>query len=128
MPLPATSGHAQRSANFAGAIDLIFVFLAAATVFLLTVNVIASRRIVGDESSTGGQRAAQLVLVWVVPIVGALLVFQLTPKHFNHRSERGRTVHWSGDDTIADTEAARVFRDANQSDLAHGGGHGEGIH
>ena len=44
---------------------------------VLVLNVFVSYRIVADQFSDRGQKIGQAFLVWVVPVVGAILVLTL---------------------------------------------------
>jgi hypothetical protein len=49
-----------------------------AVVVVLVLNVLASSRIVRSEVYSQAQRAAWLLLVWLAPLVGAILALQVS--------------------------------------------------
>jgi hypothetical protein len=55
---------------------------------LLVLNGYASRRCVNDPLISRGQRIAQLVIVWVVPILGPLAVIALSRNE--HEASEGK--------------------------------------
>lgn len=55
---------------------------------VLIANVLASGRIIRDDLATHGQKAAQFLFVWLVPIVGAIFVFVLTRGNLEPHSGR----------------------------------------
>ena len=58
---------------------------AALILVLVALNVYATLRVVRDKLSERWQKVAQTVLVWALPLVGAILVLYL---HRNERFER----------------------------------------
>jgi hypothetical protein len=73
-----------------------FLVLAALSV-PLALNLWATRLVCADESLSKNQRRAQLVLVWVLPFVGAVLVLGVHRKD-EPPSRKYRTESDPGDD------------------------------
>ena len=48
---------------------------------LVVLNLWVSWRVRRDELSSGGQKLIQLLIVWLVPIVGALLALHVQRRH-----------------------------------------------
>jgi len=55
-------------------------------------------RVVGDGLSSSRQRAAQIALVWLLPVLGALIVLNLQRRNAEKGSGRYRDVQDVGDD------------------------------
>jgi len=51
------------------------ILIVAITLALLCLNVFATRLIHRDEYSEKAQRAAQLLFVWLVPVIGAIAIW-----------------------------------------------------
>jgi hypothetical protein len=58
--------------------DLLVIALIFGTILLL--NLMATRAVLGDDLSGRGQRIAQLAMVWLFPLLGALLVLAVHRK------------------------------------------------
>lgn len=67
---------------------LLIGFLVVIAGSVLVANVLASRRIIRDDLATHRQKAAQFLLVWLAPIVGAIFVFFLTRNNLEPNSGR----------------------------------------
>jgi len=53
------------------------IYVVLATMYLLVLNVIATYRISKSELTEKPQKVAQTVLIWVLPLVGAVIVSML---------------------------------------------------
>ena len=73
----------------------VFVVLFAV---LVALNAWVTWRAIRDDLSTRVQRLAQILLVWVVPFIGALLVLHLQRLHPERSSGRYRDALDAGDD------------------------------
>jgi len=54
------------------------VVICGPVVLILILNVIASNRVFRSSVHSRAQQTAWLLLVWLVPLVGAILAFQMT--------------------------------------------------
>ena len=54
------------------------VVLVGAVVLVLVLDAVASWRLLGSEAHSRAQKAAWLLLVWLVPFVGAILALQVS--------------------------------------------------
>ncbi len=70
----------QRTMNSTGA-TITTILIAA---LILVLNSMATRSILRDDLSERNQRLSQLLLTWLVPILGALLVITLHGKPAKH--------------------------------------------
>lgn len=82
---------------------------------LLWLNAKATRLVARDALSAPGQKIAQLLLVWLVPVIGALVVLAV------HRrpeppSRQYREQPDPGDDFGASGHAAKKLREAMDGD------------
>jgi hypothetical protein len=87
----------------------------AALVILLALNLWATRKVVSDEAITKQQRRAQLAIVWLLPLLGALVVFGI------HRatelpSRKYRDAADPGDDYAISGKSVRATTDILHSD------------
>ena len=55
----------------------------------LLANLLASRAVLFDDGVTNSQKALQLVLVWLVPLIGAGVVISLVGSHHSREELRG---------------------------------------
>jgi hypothetical protein len=81
----------------------------------LWLNVKATRLLAGDALSTPGQKIAQLLLVWLVPLIGALVVLAV------HRRQEPPSRQYQvqpdpGDDFAASGRAVKKLREAIDED------------
>lgn len=77
-------------------IDLLTVFVPAAVILSLILSVIATRRVRGDIGFTADQRAVQIWLIWLLPVVGAAFVLaalQDEPGSSDVKKERTAQEH-----------------------------------
>ncbi len=65
---------------------------------IAVLNAWVTWRAMGDSLSTGGQRAAQIALIWLLPVMGALLVLRLQRRRPEQGSGSYRPVPDAGDD------------------------------
>lgn len=76
------------------ALELIFIVL----LLLLPLNAWATRAVIRDALLSQGQRTAQIVFVWLVPLIGALLTLYLKRAELEPSSGRYREEPDPGDD------------------------------
>jgi hypothetical protein len=76
---------------------IVDVFIAV-LVALVVLNVWVTWRAIRDDLSTVPQRIVQVILVWVAPFVGALLVLHLQRQHPERSRGRYREALDAGDD------------------------------
>jgi hypothetical protein len=72
----------------------------AAVAALILVNVVTTARVVRTESYSGHQKAIQAALVWLVPILGALMVW-LVARQVAAESEPPHADHFSDPTAVA---------------------------
>ena len=72
-------------------IDFLTLFVPVGILFTLALAIIATRRVRGDTSFTADQRAVQLWLIWLLPVVGA--AFVLSMLHDEPRNDTDRRTH-----------------------------------
>ena len=92
--------------------DLAVVALIMATILVL--DLMATRAILRDDLSERGQRVAQLALVWLFPLLGALLVLALyrgPGKPSGRYPEADRTLDYSLDSRNPHKGILDVFDD-----------------
>ena len=65
---------------------------------IAVLNVWVTWRAVGDALSTVGQQAAQIALIWLLPVIGALLVLRLQRRQPEQGSGNYQPVPDAGDD------------------------------
>jgi hypothetical protein len=65
---------------------------------IAVLNAWVTWRALRDALSTGGQRAAQIALIWLLPVMGALLVLRLQRRQLEQGSGKYRPVPDAGDD------------------------------
>lgn len=75
-------------------LELLFVILG----LLALVNLWVTWRVIKDDLSIPSQRAAQFLLVWMLPFLGALLVLRLQGRHAGAHSGRYREAPNPGED------------------------------
>lgn len=81
----------------------------------LALNVWASRLILADEFLTLRQSSMQLALVWLLPLVGALLVLAAHRKA-EPPSRSYRSGLDAGDDYASSTKSVKSIREALDGD------------
>lgn len=79
---------------------------------LVLLNAWATWRVVRDDLSSPGQRAAQAALIWVIPFIGALVVVRLIDGPMERDAGR------SADGTLGDTYGYA----SDSGGSSHGGG------
>jgi len=74
--------------------DGVYYFAVTVVAAILVLSAYVTQRIVRDDLSARGQKLAQIVLVWILPVIGPILVLYL------HRDERfeKREYQISGDE------------------------------
>ena len=88
-------------------LDLLAIVLA----FLIVLNAWVTWRVIRDDLSTGTQRCAQVLLVWIVPFFGALLVLHLQRQYPERSSGRYRDALDAGGDVAGSPNSyGRVSR------------------
>jgi hypothetical protein len=93
--------------------DLFIVLLVLA--LLLALDVWATRLVVRDELSERGQKVFQLLLVWLLPVIGAVIVLGV------HRKEEKAPLGYReppdpGDDVGASGRGVGKIREALDGD------------
>ncbi len=86
-----------------------------AIVFVLVLNGCASRAVWRDELSNRAQKSGQLVLVWLVPVAGAILVLGVLRRD-EPASRKYRDPLDAGDDFAMSGRAVKRLSDAIDSD------------
>lgn len=74
------------------------LLLWSVAVVYLGLSGVATIRIYGDELSTALQKVWQLLFVWMLPIIGALVTIQLKRKHLERGEGRYPESQSVGDD------------------------------
>lgn len=90
------------------ALVVLFAVIAAGVV---VANVVTSLRIARDDLGTVGEKIAQFLFVWLVPVVGAIFVFLLTRRN----SEKGSGNYGSAKEQQDETPAV-AWRDYGDAD------------
>jgi hypothetical protein len=80
---------------------LILTILLAFVAAIFVANVLASIRIVRDKLGTSTQKVAQFLLVWLLPIAGAIFVLMLTRTSLVPGSGRYDAKREEPDDDVA---------------------------
>lgn len=80
---------------------ILIAFLGVVFAGVLLANVLASRRIIRDELGTSGQKVAQFLLVWLVPVAGAVCVFLLTRSSLGPGAGRYHVEREEPDEDVA---------------------------
>ena len=57
------------------ALDFIIEYLIIAIVVLSLINLIVTRKVIKRDLFTASRKVLQIVLVWLIPLFGAILVF-----------------------------------------------------
>ncbi len=73
-------------------------------------------RVLGDGLSSHGQRAAQIALVWLLPLLGALIVLNLQRRNAEKGSGRYREIPDAGDDFAFSRQSFKKLEDAIDGD------------
>jgi hypothetical protein len=89
---------------------LVFMFLVSA---LLSAWV--TLRIVRDELSTPLQRVAQVILVWVLPALGAMIVLHMQRQNLEHASGKYREPPDPGDDFAMFGRSVRHLKEGTEN-------------
>jgi hypothetical protein len=93
--------------------EIAFVLLAVAVP--LWLNVIATRAVLSDDLSERGQKFWQLLLVWLIPLIGSLIVLAVhRPEEAPARRYRDRPD--PGDDSGMSGRSARGVSEAVDGD------------
>lgn len=82
-------------------------------IVLVLLNAWATRAVVRDDLASSGQRAAQIVFVWLVPFLGALLTLNLKRRQPEPSSGHYRT---EPDDPGDDFGYSRPRHHRNEND------------
>lgn len=103
MPQSVTAGSvinwgAELEDSFSFGEPMILDVLTGLFAVLVVLNAWVTWRAFRDDLSTRVQRLAQIVLVWVFPFVGALLVLHLQRRHPERSNGRYRDALDAGDD------------------------------
>jgi hypothetical protein len=106
-----------------GTNQAVIAFLVA----LVALNLWATRIILRDDLSSNAQRAAQIFVVWLLPLVGGLLTLFLKRAMPETSSGRYREIPDPGDDFGASGQSYRDLRHAIDA-AHHDGGDGGGGH
>jgi hypothetical protein len=100
--------------------------LVCIAVAILALNSLASRSVVLDELSSRSQHFAQLLLVWFIPIIGALLVLQMYRRDLERPSGRypdeKRVMH----DLYVPLDSLQDHARSEETHSSHGGDAGGG--
>jgi orotidine-5'-phosphate decarboxylase len=91
------------------------IWIGLVLLFLLALNLYASVLVVRDDCSARGQKIAQLVLVWLLPGIGALLVL-VVHREVEKPSGRYRDAPEVGDDFAASGRGVRQLKDVLDDD------------
>jgi hypothetical protein len=78
------------------------IILILGLVALIALNVYASYQCFRDNFSTRGQRLSQIVFVWVVPVVGAVLALRLSRVEPERSSGTYQAEKNVGDEYVGD--------------------------
>jgi hypothetical protein len=73
-------------------------------------------RIIGDGLSSSRQRAAQIALVWLLSMLGALIVLNLQRRNPENGSGRYREIPDAGDDLAYSRQSFKKLDDAIDGD------------
>jgi hypothetical protein len=73
-------------------------------------------RIVRDHLSTPGQRVAQIILVWVLPVLGAMAVLHMQRQYLEVASGKYREPPEPGDDFGMSGQSIRHFKEVVEND------------
>jgi hypothetical protein len=66
---------------------MLTVFIVSAVSLVVALNFYATARVVRSDCYEVGQKASQAVLIWFVPLLGALLVLQMMTNELPNRQE-----------------------------------------
>ncbi|MBK8337502.1 MAG: hypothetical protein IPL03_13410 [Sterolibacteriaceae bacterium] len=66
----------------------VIAFVIAIVAALVALNSVATSRVLRCPFSSTGQKAAQLALVWLLPVIGAALAISMTRHHSQPGSGR----------------------------------------
>lgn len=92
-----------------------FAFALFAVIAPLCLNLLATRAVLRDAFAERSQKLAQLLLVWLVPIIGAILVLA-----FHRRSEspsrKYREAPDPGDDYATSGRTVKIIREVADGD------------
>ena len=79
-------------------------------------------RIVHDHLSTSGQRVAQTILVWLVPVLGAMIVLHMQRQNPEVSTGKYREPPDPGDDFGMSGRSVRNFKEVVESNSSNAGG------
>ena len=85
---------------------------------LLLLNVWATYWVIQDKLSSPGQRTAQIIIVWCLPIIGALLTLFIKRQKPDRASGRYREEPDPGDDFGYSGRSHRQNRDRQESETS----------
>ena len=85
-------------------------------VVLLLLNAWVTWRAVRDDLSSSGQRIAQIGLIWLMPVLGALIVLHLQRQQPDHGSGRYPPEQDAGEDFGFSGKAVRGAGEAIDGD------------
>lgn len=94
------------------ALELIFIVL----LLLLPLNAWATQAVLRDALSSREQRIAQIVFVWLVPLIGALLTLYLKRAELEPPTGRYREEPDPGDDFSHSRPRTRRNNETSESD------------
>ena len=93
-------------------LEALLVMLAA----ILALNAWVTWRVVRDGLSSSAQRLAQIALVWLLPMLGALLVLNLQRRNAEKGSGTYREIPDVGDDYAHSAKSFKKLEDAIDGD------------
>lgn len=73
-------------------------------------------RVIGDDLSSSRQLAAQIALVWLLPVLGALIVLNLQRRNAEKQSARYREIPDAGDDFVYSRQSFKKLDDVIDGD------------
>jgi hypothetical protein len=82
------------------------VLIALILVILMGMNLVATRAVIRDDFSGRGQKIAQLLSVWLIPLLGALVVLGVHRRE-EKSSGKYREIPDPGDDFAASGRGVR---------------------
>jgi len=78
----------------------------SAVLILVAANAFATRRVVRDEFAERSHRVAQVLAIWLLPVLGAILVFAIHRRP-EEASRQYRAIPDAGDDFGASGRSVR---------------------
>jgi hypothetical protein len=83
---------------------------------LALLNTWTTRAVLHDDLSSRGQRAAQIAIVWLVPLLGALLTLYLKREKIEPSTGRYREEPDPGDDFAFSAQGFRRTKETLETD------------